>query len=177
MKTIQRHFFQNFVIGIAVPGLTSAFLFSGCNTTNKSNTDNDGQVFFIGDDIAIAETVYGKVRGFILRGIYQFRGIPYGADTDGETGDFNYTKDSDGYSIMVSTENKMSFYDTKEITQTPFIGRPHGANGFEERVVSKIIDFIFVNEGVKTNKCDILVITKDNVYVSDHYPVFSSLMF
>jgi para-nitrobenzyl esterase len=39
---------------------------------------------FIGDDIAIAETVYGKVRGFILRGIYQFRAIPYGADTSGK---------------------------------------------------------------------------------------------
>ena len=84
MKTIQRHFFQNIVIGIAVLGLASAFLFVSCNTTNKGNSDNDGQVLFIGDDIAIAETVYGKVRGLILRGIYQFRGIPYGADTGGK---------------------------------------------------------------------------------------------
>ena len=84
MKTIQRHFFQNFIIGIAVLGLASAFLFTACNTTNKGNTDNDGQVLFIGDDIAIAETVYGKVRGLILREIYEFRGIPYGADTGGK---------------------------------------------------------------------------------------------
>jgi len=84
MKTIQRRFLQNFLIGITVLGLASAFLFTGCNTTNKGNTDNDGQVLFIGDDIAIAETVYGKVRGLILRGIYQFRGIPYGADTGGK---------------------------------------------------------------------------------------------
>ena len=84
MKTIHRHFFQDFKIGIAILGLASGLLFTGCNTTSSSNTDNDGQVLFIGDDIAIAETVYGKVRGFILRDIYQFRGIPYGADTGGK---------------------------------------------------------------------------------------------
>ncbi len=44
----------------------------------------DEQQLFIGDDIAIADTEYGKVQGFILRGIYNFRGIPYGADTGGE---------------------------------------------------------------------------------------------
>ena len=84
MKTIRRHFFQDFTIGIAVLGLASAFLFVTCNTANKGNTDNDGQVLFIGDDIAIVETVYGKVQGIILREIYQFRGIPYGADTGGK---------------------------------------------------------------------------------------------
>jgi para-nitrobenzyl esterase len=47
------------------------------------DTGKDGQLLYIGDDIAIAETQYGKVQGFILRGIYQFRGIPYGADAGG----------------------------------------------------------------------------------------------
>ena len=44
----------------------------------------DEQQLYIGDDIAIADTKYGKVQGYILRGIYTFRGIPYGADTGGE---------------------------------------------------------------------------------------------
>jgi hypothetical protein len=35
----------------------------------------------IGDNIAIATTEYGKVQGFILNVIYQYRGIPYGANT------------------------------------------------------------------------------------------------
>ncbi len=34
--------------------------------------------------VAIAETASGKVRGFIRRGVYTFRGIPYGAPTGGE---------------------------------------------------------------------------------------------
>lgn len=102
--------------------------------------------------------------------------------TDGKsaiiiTGDFNYTKDSDGYRIMTSTENIISFNDTKEITQTPFTGKPHSSNGFREREVTRIIDFVFVSEGIKTKKYDILVIKKDSVYVSDHYPVFSTIEF
>lgn len=44
----------------------------------------DEQQLFIGEDIAIAQTQYGKVQGYILRDIYQFKGIPYGAPTSGE---------------------------------------------------------------------------------------------
>lgn len=54
---------------------------------NESNetpaADNDGQVLFVGDDIAIANTEYGKIQGYQLHGIYTFLGIPYGADTTG----------------------------------------------------------------------------------------------
>jgi len=84
MKKNQPYLFQTLVRGIVVPCMISAFLFNSCTTTNRSKTDKDGQVLFIGNDIAIAETVYGKVRGFILRDIFQFRGIPYGADTGGK---------------------------------------------------------------------------------------------
>ncbi len=43
----------------------------------------DGPILLVGDDIAIAQTEYGKVRGYVLRGIYYFLGMPYGADTSG----------------------------------------------------------------------------------------------
>ena len=46
--------------------------------------DPDTQQVFIGEDIAVAGTTYGKVRGFVMRGIYNFRGIPYGASTAGK---------------------------------------------------------------------------------------------
>jgi para-nitrobenzyl esterase len=40
-------------------------------------------VLLIGDNIAVTNTQYGKVRGYVLRGIHYFLGIPYGADTSG----------------------------------------------------------------------------------------------
>jgi para-nitrobenzyl esterase len=43
----------------------------------------DGQVLLVGDNIAVANTECGKVRGYVLRGIQYFLGIPYGADTSG----------------------------------------------------------------------------------------------
>ena len=42
-----------------------------------------GPVLEVGDTIAVADTAYGKVRGYRLRGIYYFLGMPYGADTSG----------------------------------------------------------------------------------------------
>lgn len=53
-------------------------------TTQTTSYDTDKQQVFIGEDIAVAPTTYGKVRGFIMRGIYNFRGIPYGASTAGK---------------------------------------------------------------------------------------------
>jgi para-nitrobenzyl esterase len=43
----------------------------------------DGPVLLVGDDVAVASTRPGKVRGYVLRGIHHFLGIPYGADTAG----------------------------------------------------------------------------------------------
>ena len=84
MKTNRRNFFQTLGTGAAGLGLASAFPLSACTSESKADKGDNGQILFIGDDIAIAETVYGKVQGFMLRGIYQFRGIPYGADTSGK---------------------------------------------------------------------------------------------
>jgi para-nitrobenzyl esterase len=58
-------------------------LMASC-TPSQQDSGEDGQVLFVGDEIAIAQTTYGKVQGIILRGIHQFRGIPYGADTGGK---------------------------------------------------------------------------------------------
>src|SRR6266545_1905744 len=34
--------------------------------------------------VAVTNTTAGKVRGFVRRGVYTFRGIPYGGTTGGE---------------------------------------------------------------------------------------------
>ncbi len=81
MKTNRRNFFQTLGAGAAGIGLTSFALPSVA--ADQSRPDMDDQQLFIGDDIAVAETQYGKVKGFILRGITQFRGIPYGDNTAG----------------------------------------------------------------------------------------------
>lgn len=50
----------------------------------KGSYTDDGPQVQIGDTIAIAETEYGKVKGYIMRGIYTFLGIPYAAETSGK---------------------------------------------------------------------------------------------
>ena len=47
------------------------------------NATADEQQIFIGDDIAIAQTQYGKIQGYMSRDVYTFLGIPYGANTAG----------------------------------------------------------------------------------------------
>lgn len=84
MKTTRRNFFQTAGLGAAGLGIASALPLTSCATTANAESETDEQVLLVGDDIAIAQTVYGKVQGFILRGIYNFRGIPYGADTSGK---------------------------------------------------------------------------------------------
>jgi len=32
-----------------------------------------------GENIAVAETAYGKVRGYVHKGVHRFKGIPYGS--------------------------------------------------------------------------------------------------
>ena len=85
MKSDRRKFIQT--IGAGTAGLTlgtTAFSVTSCTPSSNKKTEEDGQIIFIGDNIAIAETTYGKVRGFIHKDIYNFLGIPYGANTEGK---------------------------------------------------------------------------------------------
>lgn len=73
--------------------LACACLIAGCSgiaaraekqPVFEVQSTTDGQRLYIGDSIAVAQTEYGRVRGFVLDGIYNFRGIPYGAPTGGK---------------------------------------------------------------------------------------------
>jgi para-nitrobenzyl esterase len=84
MTTNRRKFIQN--LGVGAAGITlgsSSLSLTSCASPGSKNEEEDGQILFIGDNIALAETQYGKVKGYQLRGIYTFLGIPYGADTSG----------------------------------------------------------------------------------------------
>jgi para-nitrobenzyl esterase len=85
MISDRRKFIQN--LGAGAAGLTlgtSAISLTSCSSLSVKEADEDGQILFIGDNIAIAETTNGKVRGFIHKDIYNFLGIPYGANTTGK---------------------------------------------------------------------------------------------
>lgn len=82
MKSNRRKFFQT--VGVGAAGLTigpAALSMASCNPASRE--EEDSQILFIGDNIALADTQYGKVKGYLLRGVYYFLGVPYGADTSG----------------------------------------------------------------------------------------------
>lgn len=79
MKSNRRNFIQSLGLGAATLSVGSTPLNSPTAAASA-----DDQLLFVGDNIAVADTEYGKIRGFVLRGINQFLGIPYGADTSGK---------------------------------------------------------------------------------------------
>ena len=81
MKSNRRDFFK---IGAGGAGLAIGAMSSGCSRdTTAKQGDSDEPALLVGENIAVANTEYGKVRGYVLRGIHYFLGIPYGADTSG----------------------------------------------------------------------------------------------
>ncbi|MDM7997504.1 MAG: carboxylesterase family protein [Acidobacteriota bacterium] len=84
MKSNRREFFETIGAGAAGLTLGAGILSSiSCKSPDPKKEADDGQVLFVGDNIAVAETQYGKIRGYQLRGVYYFLGIPYGGDTSG----------------------------------------------------------------------------------------------
>ncbi len=84
MRTSRRNFFRTIGAGVAGLGLWPSFNLAAKAATSVKGSKKGGQILFIGDDIAVTETTCGKVKGYILRDVYHFLGIPYGADTSGE---------------------------------------------------------------------------------------------
>jgi para-nitrobenzyl esterase len=82
MKSNRREFFET--IGVGAAGVAvGAGILSSASCGSPEIKQEDAQILHIGDNIAVADTHYGKVRGYKLREIYYFLGIPYGADTSG----------------------------------------------------------------------------------------------
>jgi para-nitrobenzyl esterase len=81
MKSNRRNFIRT--MGAGAAGLSLGSATAGLTSCSSELPKYDEQVLFVGENIAIADTQYGRVRGYILRDIYYFLGIPYGADTSG----------------------------------------------------------------------------------------------
>lgn len=84
MGSTRRNFIHSLGIGVAGLGVSNTAMANAFEIEKPSKKTNGDQILFVGDAIAVANTEYGKVRGFILRGIHNFLGIPYGADTSGK---------------------------------------------------------------------------------------------
>ncbi|MDH6358555.1 carboxylesterase family protein [Parabacteroides sp. PF5-9] len=89
MKSFNRRsFIKGLGAGAAVITSSSVIPLAGCTATSSSDSsqtpNDDDQVLLIGDNIAIADTDCGKVKGFSMRGVYTFLGIPYAADASGK---------------------------------------------------------------------------------------------
>ena len=84
MKSNRRAFFKTVGTGAAGLSLGSVVpVRADGHAARAGNGNDEGPVLRVGDDIALTETTSGKVRGYVLRDIYYFLGIPYGADTSG----------------------------------------------------------------------------------------------
>ena len=84
MKSNRRRFMQAVGTGASGIAIGAAASSTGCSQAPKEVAAAAAeQILMIGDNIAVANTEYGKVRGYMLRGINYFLGMPYGADTSG----------------------------------------------------------------------------------------------
>ncbi len=85
MKSNRREFIQTIGTGASGIAVGAAAISTGCSQAPQEATaaGPDGQILLVGDQIAVTNTEYGKVRGYVLRGIHYFLGMPYGADTSG----------------------------------------------------------------------------------------------
>lgn len=78
MKANRRRFMQ--ALGTSSAGVAFS---AAAGPAEGAVKRNGGQLLLVGDNIAVANTEYGKARGYVLRGIHYFLGMPYGADTSG----------------------------------------------------------------------------------------------
>jgi para-nitrobenzyl esterase len=81
MKSNRRQFMRT--VGTSSAGVAMGAAAMGVVPEDAVAKIHDGPILLVGDNIAVTETEYGKVRGYVLRGIQYYLGIPYGADTSG----------------------------------------------------------------------------------------------
>ncbi|MGH9584997.1 MAG: carboxylesterase family protein, partial [Bryobacteraceae bacterium] len=80
MRSNRRRFVQTLGVGSAGVALAAPL---PATPEHPVPERSDKQVLYVGDKIALTQTEYGKVRGYMLRGVNYFLGMPYGADTSG----------------------------------------------------------------------------------------------
>lgn len=94
------------------------------------------------------------------------------------TGDFNFTKESEGYAILTDeNEGPPELMDTQFVSTKPHFGGNETFNGFGSVEEGEKIDFVFVNHSFTVLQHGIYPIHNKDHYISDHYPVFVEMEF
>lgn len=81
VQSSRRRFFRT--AGGGAAGTLLASSGAAAPARAKARAEDEAPVLQVGDAVAVAPTRHGRVRGYVLRGIHHFLGIPYGADTAG----------------------------------------------------------------------------------------------
>jgi len=92
------------------------------------------------------------------------------------TGDFNTPEKSPGIKTLTSDPD-FWLRNTEHLSQEAHTGGCTTFNGFKYNATGPAIDFIFVGEGLAVRRHDVLPIVKNNVFVSDHWPVLTRIEF
>ncbi|GAB3337107.1 endonuclease/exonuclease/phosphatase family protein [Larkinella ripae] len=90
------------------------------------------------------------------------------------TGDFNTPEISPALQTLMN-DSAFKLTNTERLSKNPHTGGKSTYNGFKTDQRGPVIDFILVGPGIEVNRHDYLPIMKDNVFISDHWPVLSRL--
>jgi endonuclease/exonuclease/phosphatase family metal-dependent hydrolase len=93
------------------------------------------------------------------------------------TGDFNMLPTSAGYAILTGPDESVpALSDTYTTTEKKPWGPSYTFNGFSDKPGAGRIDYIFVKNGLKALEHRTLIKKEDGVYISDHWPVTSTVL-
>jgi endonuclease/exonuclease/phosphatase family metal-dependent hydrolase len=88
------------------------------------------------------------------------------------TGDFNLRPDSKAYSTLTGEGGPWRvLYDTWLMSETSPAGPSYTFNGFSDNPGEGRIDYIFVPAATMVLSHETMVVKKDDLFVSDHWPV------
>lgn len=91
------------------------------------------------------------------------------------TGDFNTPEISPALQALMG-DSSLKLTNTERLSENPHTGGKSTFNGFKTDQRGPVIDFIFVGPDIDVNRHDYLPIMKDNVFISDHWPVLSRVI-
>lgn len=91
-------------------------------------------------------------------------------------GDFNVTSEQEPYKIMTASwKDCYQLKDARGLSVAPHSGGDVTYNGYKDEG-GRIIDFIFVSEGISVQDHRFLNINRGDIFISDHYPVEATVL-